>query len=75
MMNTEIFDYYLVFHILAGYYVTDWFARHVNNYARAINEKDIVGDAKTVMAIYLFWPVLVPSMLIILHFNLRKNKN
>lgn len=64
-----MFNYYLTFHILAGYYITDWFTEHVNRYARAVNEPEVINDSKKVIAIFLFWPILVPSMLIILHWN------
>jgi len=67
-----MFDYYLTFHVLAGYYITDWFTEHVNRYARSVNGSEVINDAKTVIAVYLFWPIVVPFMLLILHWPLRK---
>ncbi len=69
-----MFDYYLLIHILAGYYTVDWFCKHVNSFATKVGKDKIVDDTKRVMAIYLFWPVLIPLLLMILHFNLPKRK-
>lgn len=65
-------NYYIAFHILAGWYIVDWFCSHIDRYAYMVNESSITNDPKKVMAIYLLWPILVPSMLVILHWSVKR---
>lgn len=68
-------NYYLVFHIVAGFYIVDWFYSYMDEKAREAGETFGPDDVKETMACFILWPIVVPVMLIIFNWPWRNNEH
>lgn len=69
-------EYYLISHILIGFYAVDWYCSHFNRLEKKYGAEVKYFKPQEVIAMYIFWPILIPFLLAVFYWpTKRKQKN